>query len=73
VLLLADHVEAAPRPARVAQRLVEVVSIPVGGERFRLRPIRFVQTLGLVVERHDRFQLGMVERLAARKPAEAPA
>jgi ubiquinone/menaquinone biosynthesis C-methylase UbiE len=68
LLLLADHVEATARPARVAQRLLEVVTIPVGGEHFRRRPIRHVQALGFTIEAHDRFKLGMVERLAARKP-----
>ncbi|MEH1128207.1 class I SAM-dependent methyltransferase [Micromonospora sp. CPCC 206061] len=68
LLLLADHVEAGPRLARAVQRLIEVVSVPVGGEHFRRRPIRHVQEAGLVVEAHDRFKLGIVERLAARKP-----
>ena len=67
--LLADHVEAAPWPARLVQRLIELVSVPVGGEHFRRRPIRQVEARGLAVERHDRFKLGIVERLAARKPA----
>jgi ubiquinone/menaquinone biosynthesis C-methylase UbiE len=72
LLLLADHVEAANRSARAGQRLLELVSIPVGGEHFRRRPIRHVQALGLGIEAHDRFTLGIVERLAARKPTQAP-
>src|SRR6266487_6885814 len=40
LLLLADHVEASPWLARAAQALIEVASIPAGGEHFRRRPIR---------------------------------
>jgi len=69
LLLLADHVEASPGWARAAQALIEVVSVPVGGEHFRRRPIRHVQALGFTVEEQDRFKLGIVEQLAARKPA----
>ena len=68
LLLLADHVAASPWPARAVQALIEVVSVPVGGEYFRRRPIRHVQALGFTIEDQDRFKLGIVERLAARKP-----
>jgi SAM-dependent methyltransferase len=54
--------------ARAAQRLLELVTVPVGGEHFRRRPIQHVRALGLPIEAHDRFKLGIVERLAARKP-----
>ena len=68
LLLLADHVEASPWWARAAQALIEVASVPVGGEHFRRRPIRHVKALGFTVEDHGRYKLGVVERLAARKP-----
>jgi ubiquinone/menaquinone biosynthesis C-methylase UbiE len=71
LLLLADHVEASPWYARVAQSLMEVGSVPAGGEHFRRRPIRQVVALGFTIEDHDRFKLGIVERLAARKPLQA--
>ena len=70
-LLLADHVAGSSRPVRAVQRLMELVTVPVGGEHFRRRPIRHVETAGLTIEGHDRFTLGVVERLAARKPGEA--
>lgn len=67
-LLLADHV-AAPHPAlRAVQRIAELVSVPLGGEHFRRRPIELVRAAGLRVERHDRFAAGIVERLTARVP-----
>ncbi|GAA1802211.1 class I SAM-dependent methyltransferase [Planosporangium flavigriseum] len=71
LLLLADHVESASRPVRAAQWLAELVSVPLGGEHWRRRPIRHVQAMGFTIERHERFKLGIVERLAARKPVKA--
>jgi hypothetical protein len=44
------------------------VSVPLSGEYWRRRPTRHVAAMGFTVERHDRFKLGIVERLAARKP-----
>jgi len=68
LLLLADHVEAEPRLVRAIQWLIELVSVPLSGEYWRRRPIRRVEEMGFTVERHDRFKLGIIERLAARKP-----
>jgi ubiquinone/menaquinone biosynthesis C-methylase UbiE len=68
LLLLADHVAAAAWPVRAVQWLVELVSLPVGGEHFRRRPLRLVESQGFTVERRDRFKLGIIERIAARKP-----
>jgi ubiquinone/menaquinone biosynthesis C-methylase UbiE len=67
-LLLLDHVAGSSRPVRAVQRLLELATVPVGGEHLRCRPYELVQAAGLDVERHDRFKLGIVERLAARKP-----
>jgi ubiquinone/menaquinone biosynthesis C-methylase UbiE len=71
LLLLADHVAASPWPVRLLQGLVELVTVPLAAEHFRRRPIRQVEALGLPVEAHDRFKLGTIERLAARKPGYA--
>lgn len=67
LLLLADHVEAAPRLVRAVQWLIELASVPLAEEHWRRRPIQQVRAMGFTVERHDRFKLGIVERLAARK------
>lgn len=69
LLLLADHVVSTSAPLRGVQRLLELVTIPLGEEHFRRRPISHVRTQGFTVERHDRFKAGIVERLTARKPA----
>jgi hypothetical protein len=63
-----DHVEAGPWLVRGVQWLVERVSVPLSAEYWCRRPIRHVEAMGLTVERHDRFKLGIVERLAARRP-----
>ncbi|GIH79966.1 class I SAM-dependent methyltransferase [Planobispora longispora] len=69
VLLLADHVAGASRPVRAAQRLLETVTVPMAGEHYLRRPLDHLAGHGLSVELRDRFKLGVVERLAARKPA----
>ncbi len=69
VLLLADHVASSGRVLRAGQRVLEQVTVPVGGEHFLRRPIEYVRDAGFRIERHDRFAAGIVERLAARKPA----
>jgi ubiquinone/menaquinone biosynthesis C-methylase UbiE len=67
-LLLLDHVAAAPRPVRAVQWLLERITIPLGGEYLRRRPLLHVQAEGLAVEQRERYKLGIVERLVARKP-----
>jgi ubiquinone/menaquinone biosynthesis C-methylase UbiE len=67
-LLLADHVAGSTWPVRAIQRLLEVPSIPLGGEHFLRRPASLVQADGFEIEASDRFTLGLVERLAARNP-----
>jgi len=71
-LLLLDHVTAAPRAARAAQWLLERITVPLGGEHLRRRPLRQVQAEGFQIERRERSKLGIVERLVARKPAARP-
>jgi ubiquinone/menaquinone biosynthesis C-methylase UbiE len=69
LLLLADHVASSVWPVRALQAVVDAVSVPLYSEHFGRRPIHLVREMGLAVERHDRFKLGIIERLAARKPA----
>jgi ubiquinone/menaquinone biosynthesis C-methylase UbiE len=67
-LRLADHVVSTSAPVRLLQRMLELVSIPVGGEHFRRRPVVHVRGQGFAIEQQERFKLGIVERVAARKP-----
>ena len=69
LLLLADHIAGATWPVRAVQRVLELVTVPLQGEHMLRRPLRQVQAEGLAIERRERFKLGLVERLAARKPA----
>ena len=69
LLLLADHIAGSPRAVRAAQRLLEIVTIPTGGEHFLRRPRDQVRAEGFTIERQERFKLGIVERIVARKPA----
>ena len=69
VLLLADHVASSSGVLRAGQRVLELVTVPLGGEHFLRRPLEHVRAAGFLIERHDRFAAGSVERLRARKPA----
>lgn len=66
-LILVDHVASSSRLVRGLQWLVELASVPLAGEHFRRRPLLLVEALGVPVERRERFKLGLVERLVARK------
>ncbi|WIX98755.1 class I SAM-dependent methyltransferase [Amycolatopsis mongoliensis] len=66
-LILVDHVAASSWPVRAMQWLVELASVPLAGEHFRRRPLKLVEALGLPIDRRERFKLGLVERLVARK------
>ncbi len=67
-LRLADHVVSTSGPVRLLQRVLELVTIPTGGEHFRRRPLLQVREQGFAIERHERFKLGIVERIVARRP-----
>jgi ubiquinone/menaquinone biosynthesis C-methylase UbiE len=69
-LLLLDHVAGLPRWLRAIQRLLELVTRPATGDHQLRHPLLPVQAEGLEVERREQSKLGMVERLAARKPSE---
>lgn len=69
LLLLADHIAGATWPVRGVQRILEVFTVPLQGEHFLRRPLAQVKAAGLQVEQRERFKLGLIERLAARKPA----
>lgn len=66
-LILVDHVAGSSFAVRAAQWLVELASVPLAGEHFRRRPLKLVEALGLPIDRRERFKLGLVERLVARK------
>jgi len=67
-LILVDHVVSDSRYLRAAQRVVELVTIPLAGEHFTRRPLYHVVANGLEIEKTERFTRGFIERLVARKP-----
>ncbi len=69
-LLLVDHVAGSRWDVRAVQRLLEVITVRLGGEHLRRRPVTQVQAEGFVIERQERYKLGIVERLVAHKPPE---
>ena len=68
-LLLADHIASRIWPLRVAQWLLEQITVPLQGEHFLRRPLDLVLAAGFEVRRQERFNAGIVERVVARKPA----
>jgi ubiquinone/menaquinone biosynthesis C-methylase UbiE len=68
-LLLLDHVSATSRLGRDLQWLLERVTLPLEGEHLLRRPLKHVLAEGFAIEHHHRSRRGIVERVAARKPA----
>jgi ubiquinone/menaquinone biosynthesis C-methylase UbiE len=66
-LLLVDHVASTSRIARGIQRALEVITVPMASEHFLRRPRTKVEQRPFTVERVERFKLGLIERLVARK------
>jgi ubiquinone/menaquinone biosynthesis C-methylase UbiE len=66
-LILVDHVASTSRSARVMQRALEVFTVPMASEHFLRRPLTKVVDRPFAIERSERFKLGLVERIVARK------
>ncbi|MFD5244222.1 class I SAM-dependent methyltransferase [Amycolatopsis sp. NPDC058340] len=66
-LILLDHIVSSSRPVRGLQWIAEKITVPMAGEHFLRRPSDKIGDLGLAVEQRERFKLGLVERLVARK------
>jgi ubiquinone/menaquinone biosynthesis C-methylase UbiE len=71
-LLLLDHVVGEPWWVRALQWLMELYTRPFQDEYMRRRPLPHVKSQGFEIERHERSKLGVIEQLAARKPAADP-
>ena len=68
-LLLLDHVTAVPWAARAVQWLLERITVRLGASTYGAGHCRWSWPRGFQIERRERFKLGIVERLAASKPA----
>jgi ubiquinone/menaquinone biosynthesis C-methylase UbiE len=68
-LVLAEHVRSPLLAVRSGQRLIAPLMLRFGGDHLLREPLEHVQAEGFVVEELLRSKAGIVERLAARKPA----
>lgn len=68
-LLLLEHVGSPNRILYAVQWLLELVTRPLEGDNLTREPLRHLEAAGFEVEQLERSRLGIVERVAARKPA----
>jgi ubiquinone/menaquinone biosynthesis C-methylase UbiE len=66
-LILVDHVASTSRIARAVQRALEVFTVPMASEHFLRRPLVNVRRRAFTIEQAQRFKLGLVERVVARR------
>lgn len=66
-LILVDHVASSSRIVRGVQRALEVVTVPMASEHYLRRPLIKLDQRPFDIERSERFKLGLVERLVAKK------
>jgi ubiquinone/menaquinone biosynthesis C-methylase UbiE len=66
--LLLEHVRSPLLPIRIAQRLLEPVLLRFEYDHLLREPLEHLKAEGFEIERLERSKLGIVERVAARKP-----
>ena len=64
-----EHVRSPVGPIRAVQRLIEPLMVRLEHDHLLREPLDHLTAVGFVVERVERSKLGIVERVAARKPA----
>jgi ubiquinone/menaquinone biosynthesis C-methylase UbiE len=69
--LLLEHVRSPATPVRAVQRLLEPLAIRFEADHLLREPLAYLKAEGFEIERLERSKWGIVERVAARKPAEA--
>lgn len=68
-LVLLEHVRSSHPFVRTGQWLLEPLCLRFAADHLLREPLRQVEAEGFVVEHLERSKWGLVERLAARKPA----
>lgn len=68
-LILVDHVASSSRLARGIQHALELITVPMASEHYLRRPLTKLEQRAFTIERAERFKLGLVERIVARKLA----
>src|SRR6266542_2608495 len=66
--LLLEHVRSPRLPVRLGQRLLDPLAVRFEADHLLREPLAHLQAEGFDVERLERSKLGIVERVAARKP-----
>ncbi len=70
-LLLLEHVRSPRLPVRLGQRLLEPLAVRFEADHLLREPLEHLRAEGFEVEQLERSKFGLVERVAARKPAAA--
>jgi ubiquinone/menaquinone biosynthesis C-methylase UbiE len=68
-LLLLEHVRSPRRTIRAAQRLLDPLAIRFKADHLAREPLDHLAAEHFVIDELQRSKLGIVERVAARKPA----
>jgi ubiquinone/menaquinone biosynthesis C-methylase UbiE len=68
-LILLDHVRSPLGPVRAVQRVLEPLFLRLEADHLLRQPEQRVAEAGLRIEHSERSKLGLVLRLAARKPS----
>jgi ubiquinone/menaquinone biosynthesis C-methylase UbiE len=69
--LLLEHVRSPVLPVRLGQRLLEPLAVRFEADHLLREPLEHLRAEGFEVEQLERSKLGIVERVAARKPLAA--
>jgi SAM-dependent methyltransferase len=67
--LLLEHVRSPVLPIRLGQRLLEPLAVRFEADHLLREPLEHLEAEGFEVEQLERSKLGIVERVAARKPS----
>jgi ubiquinone/menaquinone biosynthesis C-methylase UbiE len=70
--LLVEHVRSPVLPVRAVQRVLDPIFVRCYGDHLLRDPLDHLAAERFVVERVERAKWGIIERVAARKPAERP-
>jgi SAM-dependent methyltransferase len=66
--LLLEHVRSPVLPVRLAQRLLDPLAVRFEADHLLREPLDHLRAAGFEVESLERSKIGIVERVAARKP-----
>lgn len=66
--LLLEHVRSPNRAIRLAQQLLEPLAVRFEGDHLLREPLDHLRAEGFKIEQQIRSKLGIVERIAARRP-----